>query len=587
MYALRLLLLVALPAGGLSHTSFRRELVPVVVPPTPRQETCRFCYRSCAVSCFVGTCGLEYGFNVKRYKFTNQCWTCDASASVGIAKSGDFTLCSADEAAATTTYLKKRTPYAIGPGIPGDARKAAQESSDAANAAMKSAQLAAQKADEAAKAAVAKFNAVGKKAEKSDEEIMEAHRIAETIRAQEASKAAEAAENARKIAEEKYNDELEAMRKQQLLTDRAEEIMQRSEKHAEEARAESTRAAARAAQAARDAAMSGAAAAGTAAEQAEADELANAARAAQRRAIIAAKAAKDAADKANIAANIAEIPPQPKPTLPPCQAFFLQIGNAATSSSSLRSRQQPGLDCEMPTPQLPPGSMDLPSTAGRPMSDQAAAAITGVNMPTSLAAAALQPSSSAGPSAGPSALPQSPAANAADAAIAAVPSIGAPEAMDPAVGGPDMPDLVPMGEVDPNQAIDNLSQGMADSLTTRLEANPSLVNNPQTFDTVSTIPNLNSQLMGSLPQSLVTSIGGAASAQTAINGGELPMNPADVPGVGDTLAVQAPGMALPALGMLQEGAGAPTHIQRILISLRGAGSEGPGVALLHLPESRL
>merc|ERR1719321_1921678 len=161
---------------------------------------------------------------------------------------------------------------------------------------MKQAQLAAQKADEAAKAAVDKYRKVNAKGAGvgTNEQLAEAHRLAEQIRAQEASKAAETATAARNIAEKKYNEELKKLRKQQLVTDRAEEILMRAEKAGEEARAAYTQAAARAAQAARDAAMTGAVAAGQAAAQAEADEMASAARAAQRRAIMAAKSAKDA-----------------------------------------------------------------------------------------------------------------------------------------------------------------------------------------------------------------------------------------------------------------------------------------------------
>merc|ERR1719191_1174758 len=315
--------LAALSLQCLSTASdvVERHLRATPKVPTVREETCRFCYRQCPISCFVGTCGLEYGFMTKRYKFTNLCYTCDASASVGINKNGDFSLCTAKESSATTTYIKKDKDYGpTGPGLPGDARAAAQAASDAANEAMKQAQLAAQKADEAAKAAVDSYNKVNAKNSGvgNKEELAEAHRLAEQIRAQEASKAAEAATAARNIAEKKYSEELKKLRKQQLITDRSEEILMRAEKAGEEARAAYTQAAARAAQAARDAAMTGAVAAGQAAAQAEADEMASAARAAQRRAIMAAKSAKDAADKANIAANIAKIPPQPKPTLPPC-----------------------------------------------------------------------------------------------------------------------------------------------------------------------------------------------------------------------------------------------------------------------------
>jgi hypothetical protein len=204
---------------------------------------------------------MEYGFMTKRYKFTNKCYTCDASSSVGVNKNGDFALCTAKESSATSTYIKKAKDFGpTGPGLPGDARAAAQAASDAANEAMKQAQLAAQKADEAAKAAVDKYRSVnaGGAQAGTNEQLAEAHRLAEQIRAQEASKAAEAATAARNIAEKKYNVELKALRKQQLVTDRAEEILMRAEKAGEEARAAYTQAAARAAQAARDAAMAGA-----------------------------------------------------------------------------------------------------------------------------------------------------------------------------------------------------------------------------------------------------------------------------------------------------------------------------------------
>merc|ERR550537_1984606 len=210
---------------------------------------------------------------------------------------------------------------------------------------MKQAQLAAQKADEAAKAAVDTYRKVNSQNSGvgNKEELAEAHRLAEQIRAQEAAKAAEAATAARNIAEKKYTVQLQALRKQQLITDRAEEILMRAEKAGEQARAGYTQAAARAAQAARDAAMTGAVAAGQAAEQAEADEMASAARAAQRRAIVAAKSAKDAADKANIAASIAKIPPQPKPTLPPCNPKLSLLQGAQPRGCAL-----------MPLPEMPP-----------------------------------------------------------------------------------------------------------------------------------------------------------------------------------------------------------------------------------------
>merc|ERR1719428_2050662 len=136
--------------------------------------------------------------------------------------------------------------------------------------------------------------------------------------AQEKLKQAEQATNARNIAEQEYNVELEKLRKQQIITERAEEILMRSEKTAKDAEEDKTATADRAEQAGRDAAMIGAESAADAAKKAEADEMASAARGAQRRAIAAAAAAKNAADMVQKAAHIADRPDQPLPTLPPC-----------------------------------------------------------------------------------------------------------------------------------------------------------------------------------------------------------------------------------------------------------------------------
>merc|ERR1719171_534889 len=85
--------------------------------------------------------------------------------------------------------------------------------------------------------------------------------------------------------------------------------------------------------------------------------------------------AKDAADKANIAANIAKIPPQPQPTLPPCAMMLLQTGQSKNPSdpNTVQGRQ---LDCQMPG--LEHG--DDPQMQGQPLSNTAAAAITGIEV---------------------------------------------------------------------------------------------------------------------------------------------------------------------------------------------------------------
>lgn len=532
----------------------------------------------------------------KRYKFTNKCYTCDAASSVGINKNGDFSLCTAKESSATTTYIKKKKDGGpTGPGLPGDARSAAQASSDAANEAMKQAQIAAQKADEAAKAAVDSYRKVNAKTAGAgtNEQLAEAHRLAEQIRAQEASKAAEAATAARNIAETKYNDELKKLRKQQLITDRAEEILMRAEKAGEEARAAYTQAAARAAQAARDAAMTGAVAAGQAAAQAEADEMASAARAAQRRAIMAAKSAKDAADKANIAANIAKIPPQPKPTLPPCAPSLLQ---------GLAEGAQPR-GCAVPDRlQLPepPEPMDSPYSSMA--QNDAAAAVAGAmpNLPA-LAAAQNMPQAADNSPPVPQYLRQMlQARGVAPNQIQAPPPVQAPrvaaqygtapslndpssspEAQHPmGIDGEGMPPQPaqpaedgdagsssdPLAEPDGTEDTallpdgsadrDRISTAMAEQLAEKLQANPNQVNNPQLYDMTQNPliktqfdasmqrqnPNLggddnNPTLQDALPvpQNMPASAGGIP---------QLNLDPNSIPSVGDVMTQQGdvPGM---------------------------------------------
>merc|ERR1719194_52513 len=129
-------------------------------PPQPltlREETCRGCYRSCPISCFAGTCGLSYGASVNRFKTSNSCWTCDQSASVGISRVGDYSICTPEESAATDTYVKKKEPMKPpwGSAVPGDA---------AAAATVAASQKAAEAAEKAAQAAVADFNDVANKA---------------------------------------------------------------------------------------------------------------------------------------------------------------------------------------------------------------------------------------------------------------------------------------------------------------------------------------------------------------------------------------------------------------------------------------
>lgn len=289
------------------------------------------CYRQCAIACFVGTCGMEYGYTVNRYKFTKACWTCDASSSVGINKMGDFSVCSADEAAASQTYPKaEETGPPQGPGIPGDAKAEANAANQMAHMAAKNALAASTHADKAAMAALAKVNTVHAQTAGAGEamELAEAHRLALQIRANEALKTSQAAEMAHDLAAQRFNAELAKLKRQQLATDGAEAVLNGAEKYAENMQNAYTVAAAAAAKAALDASMLAGTSAGASAQLAAAKEMLAAARAAQRRAMDASKSAESAAEKASIAASIGNIPSMPDPTVPPCAPSLLQGGGA-------------------------------------------------------------------------------------------------------------------------------------------------------------------------------------------------------------------------------------------------------------------
>eukprot|EP00747_Dinoflagellata_sp_TGD_P163861 gnl/TRDRNA2_/TRDRNA2_183032_c0_seq1.p1 gnl/TRDRNA2_/TRDRNA2_183032_c0~~gnl/TRDRNA2_/TRDRNA2_183032_c0_seq1.p1 ORF type:complete len:506 (+),score=134.01 gnl/TRDRNA2_/TRDRNA2_183032_c0_seq1:132-1649(+) len=331
----------------------------------PREEACRFCYRQCPIACFVGTCGLEYGFAVQRYEMTNQCFTCEASASVGVNKQGDFNICSADESAAASIYTKQQADNSgvmppSGPGMNGDAAAAIKVAADHATDTAKVAMEAANKANLAAMMATQRYRDLKAKVKGpaepgsisvNDAQVADAHSLAMQIRSEEKRRAMEAAHKAWATAVEQYNDQLFMLRKQQLATDQAEAVVRHSEKVSEQARADYTKAAAAAAAAARDSAMMGAEAAGTEAAMSEAEELAATAKAAQRKLIIAAANAKEAALGAHSGANAANVPPAPKPTLAPCKVTsFLQTGV---------SHEQP-VGCQMPVQAKPAPLLDAP-----------------------------------------------------------------------------------------------------------------------------------------------------------------------------------------------------------------------------------
>lgn len=290
----------------------------VVQSGDQRKEVCRFCHKLCPISCFVGTCGINMAFSVRKYEATNQCYSCDPAVSVGISRDGDYLRCEAAESGVSESGA---SPYSQqqsakqgpqGPAIPGNAGLAALKASQQAQLAVAAATRASILADKAAKAATAKYrqvSGVGADGEGNQifsvEAAAENHQTASQIRAEEALRVAEAAHTAWKAAMGKYNSEVELLRRQQLVTDQAEKTLEAAEATSEQARGQYASMQAEAQAAMEAAMMNGGSAASKITSQAASEELAGAAMAAHRRLVIAAKEAKAATDKISIASAMA------------------------------------------------------------------------------------------------------------------------------------------------------------------------------------------------------------------------------------------------------------------------------------------
>mmetsp|Transcript_67185 Transcript_67185/g.148873 ORF Transcript_67185/g.148873 Transcript_67185/m.148873 type:complete len:389 (+) Transcript_67185:106-1272(+) len=305
--------------------------------PAVREEVCRFCYRQCSISCFAGTCGLQYGMSVRRYQASNQCFSCDTADSADVSGLGDLRLCSASEAAAVSssgagtgpgggtgpgvgTGPSTVAPALRGPALPGDANEGVKQAAVAAGQAVQSLQAASAQAAKAAAQAVGSYQdctpgakeaaaaatsgelraenmqASVKDAEDMDQKLQmaQAHQLAAQIRAADKLRVSQAAHAAWKAAIAKYNQELVGLRDEQLKVDAAEKIVESTEFTAAEARRAYAQSAKEASQAAKDELLGGEAVATRAETQARAEEVASTARAAQRRLIIATGEAKSA-----------------------------------------------------------------------------------------------------------------------------------------------------------------------------------------------------------------------------------------------------------------------------------------------------
>jgi len=258
-------------------------------------------------------------FSVRKYEATNKCYSCDPSVSVGVNKDGDYLRCEAHE---TGVPEGGKSPFAQqqgvkqgpqGPAVPGNAGLAALKASQQAQIAVAAATKASIYADKAAKAATAKYRELsgidgsgGEGAQVfSAESMAENHQAATQIRAEEALRVAEAAHTSWKAAMQKYNGELSKLRRQQLVTDQAENTLESAEATSEKARGQYAAMQAEAKHAVEQAMLSGGSAADKITSQAASEELAGAAQAAHRRLVIAAKEAKAASGKIAIASAMA------------------------------------------------------------------------------------------------------------------------------------------------------------------------------------------------------------------------------------------------------------------------------------------
>jgi len=307
-------------------------------PMALRKQVCQYCHKLCPISCFVGTCSLHMGFTTRKFEATNQCFSCDPAVSVGINKDGDYMRCEADESGVTGGASPFSQQQGIkqgpqGPAVPGNAGVAALKAQIQAQEAVYHATSASIWAAKAAQAATAQYRKVTGTDDAaqafSSEAQAENHQQAAQIRASEALRVAEAAHTAWKAAMDAYNRQVARLRREQLLTDQAEKILEAAEKASEKARGEYASMQAVATQAMQEVMATGGSAASKITSQAAAEELAGAAMAAHRRLVTAAKEAKDATEKIAMASSLA-----------PCQQQTATVLGAAAVTGCVSVMQQ-------------------------------------------------------------------------------------------------------------------------------------------------------------------------------------------------------------------------------------------------------
>lgn len=280
---------------------------------------------------------MDYGFTVRKFQATGKCYSCDPGTSVGISKDGDFIRCTNEESGlpdpsnSGSAYSESSTQQVLqqgpqGPAVDGDATYHANMASSSAQTAMQAAEEAAIHAQKAAEAATARYRQVSQTGSSSSSEetytdlssadMASQHQMATQVRAEQALRTAETAHISWKAAMQAYNAQLALLRKQQILTDKAEKTLQAAEETSEKARKEYAAMQADAQHALETEMMSGGSAASRITSRAAAEELAGTAQAAQQRLLIAAKEARDAASKISISVSVAPC----APTMPPLRA---------------------------------------------------------------------------------------------------------------------------------------------------------------------------------------------------------------------------------------------------------------------------
>jgi len=288
--------------------------------PTGLRETvCGVCYRLCPISCFAGTCGLQYGGTIKRFQATGQCYSCDAHDSAGHAPGSELKLCSALEAKATVSYVRKKPekkkdkpkPVAGKPPIEGDPEAEVARAATMAAAAVQQLQAAAAIAARASqmkprkhpppvvpmsapiggKGGVTPGGPADDLSPEDKMQAVQAHQMATQIRATDALKVSEEAHKAWQLARNAYDQELPAFRKEELKIQVLEDSATRAEQFAKQSRKDYALAAAEAEEATRQKMSSGGSAAESQVEEAEAEELQSDAQDTQRRLMVAASAA--------------------------------------------------------------------------------------------------------------------------------------------------------------------------------------------------------------------------------------------------------------------------------------------------------